>query len=83
MLCYKDVDNVLYENGDDKLDTKTAVNASLGKVNGTQFADNCYWSSSEYAGDGSVAFYVRFDNANVYGGSKGDRTYYVRAVCAY
>ena len=85
MLCYKDVANVwgpdAYEA--DKLDTRNAVNVSLGYVNGTQFGDNYYWSSSEYADYGDYAFNVYFNNANVYYYIKTSTGGYVRAVCAY
>ena len=86
MLCYKDMDSFWSVNGKDKVDTKTAVNASLDKVGGTQFGVSWYWSSSEnvfYGGKG--AFAVRFEDAFVICESKdgGSVSYHVRAVCAF
>ena len=83
MLCYKDVDDVWEASGRDKVDTKNAVNASLEKVDGTQFDNNYYWSSSERADYEGNAFALRFDGADVGRSDKDYLPYYVRAVCAY
>ena len=83
MLCYKDVDgNVLNTYNSAYTDTKVIVNASLNKVNGNQFGNNYYWSSSERAGDERNAFRVHFSNADVDGYYKYNPRH-VRAVCAY
>ena len=83
MLCYKDVADVRQVYGTDKIDTKTAINTSLGKVDGTRFDTDYYWSSSEYPwNSASGAFLVMFNNAYVESYIK-NYTSYVRAVCAY
>ena len=82
MLCYKDVADVYDEGGKDKLETWTVVNSSLGKVGGTQFGDNYYWSSSEGADGEDIAFYVHLNKAYVSCHFKVI-TLDVRAVCAY
>ena len=83
MLCYKDVDDVWGEYGEDKLVTKTVVNASLEKVSGDLLGNNCYWSSSESEDRDGCAFYVRFCDASVSDYASKELIDNVRAVCAY
>ena len=84
MLCYKDVANVINENGTDKIETKNAVNASLEKVNGSLFGDTSwYWSSSENTRYHNEAFEVGFSKGKVTAYPKYWYKNFVRAVCAF
>lgn len=80
MLCDKDVDDVKHEDTSDE-DTKTMINASLSVVGGDSFGNGQYWSSTEY--NDHLAFFVRFNGAQVTTGGKSASSNYVRAVCAF
>ena len=83
ILCYKDVDDILFEYNSSYTDTRDIVNNSLTAAGGETFANTyVYWSSSEYADKSGIAFYVDFSNASVYYSNKSS-TYRVRAVCAF
>lgn len=81
ILCYKDVDDVDEEHGEDKTVTRDIVDTSLSAVSGDALS-NDYWSSSEYADIDGFAFSMNFRNGFV--------DYYyklftrrVRAMCAF
>ena len=63
---------------------KSMLNPQIGKVGGTTFDSDYYWSSTESGSDSRNAWYVRFNDGDVYRNhGKSSYTYRVRPLLAF